>query len=504
MKSYTFNLVDEKWIPSIQYDGTANELGLLATLTNAHEIREVFDSSPVVTASLHRLLLAILHRNFSSGSAEEWSAIWETGYFDKKVLEDYFRKWYRRFDLFDEEHPFYQIADFGKRRKKIVPVNDLLPEKARGNTPTLFDHTIDDAPEPLTAAEAARGLVAIQAFKLGGLSGLGPNFVDAPCARNVVLIVRGQTLFETLMLNLVHYDPDENEPIPSSNEDCPIWEQEQPLISPTPRGYLDYLTWQTVLLRLRTDGQSSSGVRIKNLDMALGRNLINDGDFFDPAVAYQKNKKGGWYGLRFREDKAIWRDSTSLLSFATEDKRPPGILRWIGMLVRKGIVEESNIYRLDAYGLGTSKAKIDFWRHERLPLPMDYLADPSLVQSLQVTLNQAEETRKAIGKALWIFGVNVVCSPQGTPDREAISNYVSHLGANRLFWSRLETPFYRLLPNLPKDREKTIDDWVTRLRQTARDIFSESIRDLDRSARMLRAMVQAERSLNAGLRKALE
>ena len=115
MADLSFNLVDEKWIPCIwKNDGKQDELSLLETLTRAHEIHEVFDPSPLVTASLHRFLLAILHRNFGPASADEWTAIWQAGRFDEKVLRDYFHKWHGRFDLSDKEHPFYQFADLDK------------------------------------------------------------------------------------------------------------------------------------------------------------------------------------------------------------------------------------------------------------------------------------------------------------------------------------------------------------------------------------------------------
>ena len=73
-----FNLVDQPWIPCLQRDGgKPQELSLRDTLIGAHEIRELFDNSPLVTVSLHRLLLAILHRNFGPASFGEWKELWQ-------------------------------------------------------------------------------------------------------------------------------------------------------------------------------------------------------------------------------------------------------------------------------------------------------------------------------------------------------------------------------------------------------------------------------------------
>jgi CRISPR system Cascade subunit CasA len=504
MRRYSFNLVDNKWIPCFMMDGKAHELGLLETLSRAHEIVEVFDSSPVITASLHRLLLAVLHRNFGPASTDEWKSMWQANHFDRRVLQDYFQKWYRRFDLFDQHHPFYQVAQPGNRKWKTVPINDLLAEQSRGNNPTLFDHTYDDGCRPLSANLAARGLVAIQNFKLRGLSGLGPNFVDAPLAPNVVFLLRGENLFKTLMLNLVCYDPRKDEPMPSSTEDCPAWEQDGLLTSSIPNGYLDYLTWQTLSLRLQPADSGSTAIEIGSLRMALGRNLRNDGSFLDPAVAYRRDLKWGWNGLRFRKQRALWRDSTSLFRSAEEDKYHQGLLCWVGLLVQRGIVERSAVYRLDACGMCTDRAKIEFWRHERMPLPLDYLADETLVNDLQFILNKAEAVGKALKNALWTFAKGAVATAEGRTQRDAARNLVEHLGDDRLLWAKLEAQFYRMLPALPKDREKAIEEWMTRLRGAAWEAFDEATRDLDRSARTLRALIEARRSLASQLRRAIE
>ncbi len=498
MARYSFNLADKEWIPCIMRDGSSRELGILETLSKADDIKEIFDPSPLVTAALQRLLLAILHRNFGPASVEEWETMWKTEHFDRSILQEYFDKWYSRFDLFDKEYPFYQIAEFGERKWKRVVVSDLLPEIARGNNPTLFDHTLDDSCAPLDVATAARNLISLQSFKLGGLSGLGPNFVDAPSARNILFLVQGENLSQTLMLNLVKYNKDE--PIPGSDGDCPVWEQDHPLNSSIPKGYLDYLTWQTLFLRLVPD---SSGVRIMGCEMALGRNLKSHRNLFDPAVAYRKDVKAGWLGLRFRENRVLWRDSTSLLRIASEEKRPPQITQWLSLLVKRKVVEKSSIYRVDAYGLGTNQARIDFWRHERLPLPLDYFANESLVEDLQIALEKCEGVRKVLGYALRGFVRGMLAPPEGNPNKDAVTNLVNHLGAERLYWSRLETHFYHLFMELPNGRNKALDTWADTLRHTCWDCFGEATRDLDGSARTLRSIVEARQILGSGLNRVL-
>ena len=93
----SFNLVDKPWLPVVWLDGTAGEVGLRDALVRAHEIRELVDGSPLVTVSLHRLLLAILHRNFGPTSFEAWKALWRQGRWDAEKLDSYFTQWRHRF-----------------------------------------------------------------------------------------------------------------------------------------------------------------------------------------------------------------------------------------------------------------------------------------------------------------------------------------------------------------------------------------------------------------------
>jgi CRISPR system Cascade subunit CasA len=154
----SFNLVKEKWIPCIMLDGKPDEMGLLDALTRAHEIREIFDPSPLVALSLHRLLLAILHRNFAPANLEEWEALWNRRKWDDKKLSEYFIRWEHRFDLFDKERPFYQSPERPAAEKH--PVLRLAMEASSGNNATLFDHNTDAEPEAVAPDIAARYVVS--------------------------------------------------------------------------------------------------------------------------------------------------------------------------------------------------------------------------------------------------------------------------------------------------------------------------------------------------------
>jgi len=261
-----FNLVDQPWIPCLLRDGgKPQELSLRDTLTDAHKIRELSDDSPLVTVSLHRLLLAILHRNFGPASFREWKEWWQRGQWDSDKLNRYFDAWKHRFNLFDKERPFYQVLRMQNAQGKDVelhPVALLAHEAATGNNATLFDHNFRDAPEAYSAAVTARYLIAHQAFSLGGGVSHPFNLCHAPLVRGFTVLALGNNLFETLALNLLIYNKER--PIPQLGKDLPVWEQDstrQPDKNGThAQGYIDYLTWQSRRLHLIEPEEEASGV----------------------------------------------------------------------------------------------------------------------------------------------------------------------------------------------------------------------------------------------------
>lgn len=160
----TFNLVREPWIRCVGLD---RPVGLAEALASAHELAEIVDESPLVVAALHRLLLAILHRNLGPRDTETWGGLWRQRRFPAEVLEAYWTKWESRFNLFDDTHPFYQSASITKRDE---PRTTAILEfhRSSGGNATLADHTTDDRSPVMSPAEAARALITHQTFALGG------------------------------------------------------------------------------------------------------------------------------------------------------------------------------------------------------------------------------------------------------------------------------------------------------------------------------------------------
>lgn len=499
-----FNLLESAWIPCTREDGTPVELGLRDALVQSHRLRELHGESPLVTVALHRLLLAVLHRAFDGPRDwREWNQLWEAGRWDEERLDAYLDQWRHRFNLFDPDRPFYQAGD--ERVPEPRAVNRLIHEMAHGSNATLFDHHVEDKTPALTLAEAARALLAIQAFGLGGF-GMGRlRHTDAPCTKGIIFLVQGKNLFETLALNLLRY-PNEELPGQANEEDRPVWEMDDPLTPErsVPLGYLDYLTWQNRRILLFPES-TAEGPVVRGMTEAPALRLKKG--ILDPMKHYS-GQGSRPRPLSFREGRALWRDSAVLLQLDAEDYRPPRAFDWLAKLVYEGCLEPHQTRRYLALGMSKSRAKVNFYRSEHMPLPLQYLEDEVLVERLTEALDMAEGVANQLWGATRTLATFVL-SPQADteagrdPAREDLDQLMGQWAVGRYYWSQLETPFHETMETLPESREAALTDWQETLQRAAWSAFDHVADHLSHDPHKLKAVVRARGQLGAGLKGAL-
>ena len=494
-----FNLVDEPWLPCVRDDGTPVELGLYDALAQAHTLRELRGETPLGGAALHRLLLVVLHRVFGPESRKAWSQLWRKGCWDEDALQEYFDRWRHRFDLFDDEHPFFQAADERVKRKSVT---SLMLHVASGNNPTLFDHHTDAEGLTLTPTQAAQALIVAQSFGLAGLSGLRQKFTDGSCARGIVFLVQGNNLFETLALNLVRYKTDA--PMPRQPNDCPVWEMDDPFVPDRsiPHGYLDYLTWQNRRVLLLPE-DTPDGPVVRQMTMAPALRL--DDVVLNPMTHYRRDERRGPMPLAFREGRALWRDSAVLFQLNDEGQQPPQVFQWLSELIERGHLPESAIYRYLALGMSKKQAKVFFFRHERMPLSLTYLVDEALSEKLRDALQAAEGMGIALRRAGWELAQWVVSPADRKGAHKDNTQLVfSQLNVERRYWSRLEIKFQSFIRDLPQGSQAALADWVKTLQQTARRAFTEAAEGVSGPIRGLKAVTLARGTLERLMARALE
>jgi CRISPR system Cascade subunit CasA len=536
--SRTFNLVDERWIPCIKPDGGVTPAGILRTLVDAEQYAEVRDSSPLVTVAVHRLLLAILHRVFGPESPEAWADLWQNGAgrFDEKKLEAYLKEpaIYSRFDLFDQQHPFYQTAslplgppDKKTRRPKFVkPIWLMAHELAYSDNMNLFAHFTENDWETRPATEVARWLIAFQAFAHSNLvtteEGKKKEHGSADAAhlvKSAVVLAKGDNLFQTLMLNLVHYSEQDEEPfVFKASRDKPAWELDEP-VRPEDRpfdGYLDLLTWQNRRVKLVPErDQTGELIGVTGVVVMRGWQLpgyLRHGRETMVGFIRAQNAPASadpWPPLGFRPDRELWRDSHALLQSVAQKSERPKNLKWLDDLRQLGYLDRAQI-QIEVSGMSSSTAKILFWRHETFPLPIIYLAQdrPDLINALEDVIRLADRVEEALQHAVWRAVVTALKPAKdeqrlGKTERDAVEQMVKSLETKSLFWSRLEEPFRRRLLELAGeevDRSKVVYRWFTEtLQPAATDAYRRTGGEMEYSSRALRAAVSGEETLHREL-----
>lgn len=517
----SFDLLDQPWLPCIDREGRAVELGIRDALLRAHDLSDLHDPSPLTTAALLRLLLAVLHAALRGPrTTPERIAIWEEGCLPAALIDSYLADWAGRFDLFDPIYPFYQ--DPKLTNEPADTIARLAVELASGNNPTLFDHSHDTAAAAISPAECARWLVTTQAFAIGGGNSAQsnaythPRFYDAPAAKAACILLKGTNLFRTLVLNLVRYT--DREPIPrvgGHKEECPAWERCRPL-PPDGRpayGYLDYLTWQSRCVHVRPEMDGGQW-RVRRAFLSQGSYIPKEVIPREPFWAYVTRKDGS-RPLKLSEDRCLWRDSAALFGFAAPNKVPA-----VGEAPRPKVFDHAEtlcslpgapttcqtvVTGIAVDTKGRKAASVKLWRLEELPIPVSLLLDWDIVHCLANAINRAEEIGGVLTVALlrWADGV---LRPGGNDqmkqeNRQRAEQLAKSWGAEATYWPALEAPFRELLGDVAESPDEAVRVWTREAIQAADAAFDLAGAQAGFEPRVLRARARAWNTLWQGTKK---
>ncbi len=499
------NLVRDPWVPVLFVDGRRAELGLDELFAGADTIADVEGDAPHVRLALLRLLVAILHRALHGPrDYEEWEALlWSgKGGFDKAA--EYVHQHEASFELLDPRRPFLQCPSLPDALS--VPVAKLVPSLASGNNRVWFDHTSVRRPAALTAAEAARWLVALQAFDPGGLKTGFPSgrmaSQDAPLAGQLVVMPEGSTLARTLALNATVYDPARGLPSPGSardaDEDLPVWERDPPGPGPSsraPTGYVDWLTWPARRVKLIP---SVEGAAIDRVVITPGDRLpdtVRPEDYETFVPQHQRSRDVAFSLLRFQTDRAAWLASAAVLARragpSALSRRAP-IVDHLDHLVERGAVAERAALPVTVGGLALDRdrAKVLAWGEERLSPLAELLADERAGEILARAVELAEELEGPLERT--------VAKALGAPRRGS-----RRRGTASHFFSRLGLAFERFLVSLTQDPVRAAEEWADAVRRSIDEVWGWAV-PARVSAHELRAAVMARAELDRAVQRQLE
>lgn len=525
----SFNLIDEKWIPCIRRDdGRSDLLSLRETLAESHLLEDIAGDTPLQTAALYRLLIAILLRVYkpTAGDFDTWQEMWTGPTWDMAQINSYLDEQSKRnrFDLFDKERPFYQSDSDDPH---VKPKSAVSMQLGIGYLQSpLFDHANEKDGVVLTCTQAARNLIAVQSFGLGG--GYHGMFTGAPCSKGALYFIQGNTLKETLFLNMLPYPDEERTAIPDSGFDKPSWELDDPYLERNgfPFGYLDYLTWQNRKILLHGSKRQNGEIAVTTWQAGGGLKL--DENILDPSKFYFQSKKDGYIVRQFHESQSLWINSYAL--FAKMDvgfnrtSLPPATFIWLSHLIERDLLQAHIVYRCRVLGQrkGSQEGKIDFFREERFPFPLRYLVDETLREQLRDALREAEsiafQLRRAlqrIGFYLYIANPDEIgwksagINPNATKSindiaRSDIENWIQHTEADIFFWSALDIPFQSFITRLATEEPKTtVRWWRAQVRTAANGALTKAKEYAHESERAFHAIVEGQGYLAFQLNKML-
>jgi CRISPR system Cascade subunit CasA len=488
-----YNLIDEPWIPVRNLKGNLLELGMQDILLRAKEMAAIEDPSPLVVASLHRFLLAVLYRALMGPTdIEKAKSLFREGLPEGKIRA-YLKKWRERFFLFDEKYPFGQNPNIPK--DEIEPWTKLTAESNSTSNKVLFDHTDTNHPGERCPKECARWILSSMNYSISG----GRGYYPSPSPNAMMCIPLGRNLHETLCYGLVPYTNRE-----VMHGDSALWEREPkalPLVNPkrVAFGYADLYSWQSRMILL--EELASGGVSV--MRFIAGEGFDNPSGVPDPMQPYTLHKTYGRLPVQFRADKGTWRDFDSLLP--DQDGLAPMTVQHAVRLAGGSVAKLPESVLVVGLKYTPPNANVDFWRMERFTLPRAAAGERYIRSDIHRFLEEyAKKTQDSLWSACSSYARNLLSRGNRNPDPKDVKAFVGQMVTIPWYWSILESGFYELLQDYELEREpdEIEREWLV----VVRDALSETWKQHRISASLgdawaIRALVKAEVHIDRKLKE---
>jgi len=505
----SFNLTDNQWIPVIMLDKTLKKVSLIELFENAHLIQEIQCESILETISVNRFLQALLIRIYQINQENTWYEIWNQQKFDISPAKNYFQKWYKRFDIFDNDRPFYQTTH--SLSNSPTPITKLKHENSSANNATLFDHNYDQKEYYIPISSLPILLITAQAYSVGGGVSHPFNFSGAPLIDGCSFWINENNLFTSLLINTPHNCIDIK---PDSK--C-SWEKDYPVqcVSRVPENYLDYLTWQSRSIKFEYNEENSfdqNGNIIFSNEKA--KMYFHQGDklessFEDPLMAKRQNKDK-IFSLRFDLKKSLWRNAEILFNINKQNQgsRTAKNIDFINdNYYEKLDFNEFHKFKIEAFGLINDQAKIVTFKKETLPF-FPIISKQNKDYSISQFINICETQAKILSSALFILGKNILYHSDEEKDEKTnlskeeknnIYSFIDNLSTLNNYWADLELLFTTFLENLATEQINSTEEmqefmkhYAKQIYDTARNSFDKTTRNFTTNTKHFKAIILAE------------
>ncbi|MBA0050161.1 type I-E CRISPR-associated protein Cse1/CasA [Streptomyces sp. AJS327] len=495
----SFDLITRPWLTALRTDGEFTELSLTEVFARAGEIRRLVGDLPTQELALLRLLLAILHDAVDGPvDQEDWERLWQAKDPFGGVPE-YLERHRERFDLLHPEQPFFQVAGLHTAKHEVSPLNRIVADVPSGEA---FFSMRRPGADRLGLAEAARWVVHAHAFDV---SGIKSGMVDDSRVKSGKVypqgvgwtgnlggvFAEGDTLRDTLLLNLIPYEVDILRPGRGAL-DRPIWRRQQPgpgavdldeePETARPTGPRDLYTWQSRRMLLHTEGEEVTGVVLGYGDPLTAHNRWDlepmTGWRRSPAQERKHGLKAVHMPLQHDPSRAAWWGLEAVLPHLATgadsgrdvpERRTSGVVRWLAMLANEGELPAHTLLRTRAIGAvyGTQQSVVDEVVDDEIPLPVILLHE-EYPQYGTLALDAVRESEQGV-RALGQLAGNLARAAGSDPAAPSTAARDRGYGA-------LDGPYRRWLAGLAAvpSPERARDEW----RRTARRILTDLGREL--------------------------
>lgn len=351
-----YNLLDEPWIKVKLKSNETIKWSILEVFQKAHEAQGLAGEIPTQDIAIMRILLAVMHGVFVTDDIEDfddaaarWAELWGMKKFPYEIVMKYLEKYRERFWLFHPTQPFFQSANIkdkmaeykagkgkknsGEEKYKTVArlVGDLFQSD---NLQRLFPGRTGINQNVLSYDEAARWLIHLNGFDDDSAKNPTPKGVGYLGKLGLVYL-QGNNLFETLMLNFVLAD--QNDEIFDDNKsDSAYWEKpvcediERRIAQP--RSQKDLLTMQSRRILLKRENGLVTGYLLTMGDyVENGESLKNE-----MMTILGKDDDKGIYPRKHSREKQMWRDFASLMGMMSDGSfLQPGVVHWLKAIREK-------------------------------------------------------------------------------------------------------------------------------------------------------------------------
>ncbi|WEV43557.1 type I-E CRISPR-associated protein Cse1/CasA [Lactobacillus sp. ESL0684] len=515
MTEKTFNLTTQPWIKVINADTNREQkVSLIELFENAQDYRQLAGEMRIQDFAILRLLLAILttvysrfdannqpyedlkvdpismqitsdideeeEEDFDENLLATWQQLYSKGSFSEIVVK-YLQQYEDRFDFFGS-HPFYQVTrneynelvpdncnvKTGKGRVAIKQINRQVSES--NNSPAIFAPRAGQAKNIVELDELIRWIITYQNY--AGVTDktrikADEKFSSSPgwLYKLNPVFAKGETLFETLMLNLIlvngKYAPQK-----------PIWEYQnvQEYIAVRKKKILPnniselYTAWSRIL-HIEWDELEQPTIFSAGIPMFDSMNAK-----VEPMTIWkgdrESNIKPSTRGLKSLGN-AMWRKFSNYVSVnGISDDIEPGVVCWLRNLKDEGIIASDKNITLASIDLlddGNSSSQLPAAElYDDMSIEADVMFDTSGENCWPAIIEEMIKKNQVIGNVYWQF-LKAICELRG------LSNQSFANKASEEFYYGLNEPFKTWLAKLSneEDSDQAITSWKRWLKKYA-------------------------------------